>query len=105
MAEDHRRPRSLLTGAVCSVFGPRELMIDSQHARIVIACDACGRLSEGESNEWVEAWLQTKRDGWPTPLSVREDPDLGDVQSAELSWGDLQKTSSVTAVTRSMLRW
>jgi hypothetical protein len=41
-------------------------MIDRQHGRIVIACDACNRLSEGDSNEWVEVWLRAKRDGWRT---------------------------------------
>ena len=41
-------------------------MIDSQHGGIVIACDACGRLSEGDSTEWVKVWLQAKRDGWQT---------------------------------------
>jgi hypothetical protein len=41
-------------------------MIDRHHGRIVIACDACGRLSEGGSNEWVEVWLQAKRGGWQT---------------------------------------
>jgi hypothetical protein len=41
-------------------------MIDRQHGRIVIVCDACGRLSETDSNEWVEVWLRAKRDGWLT---------------------------------------
>ena len=39
-------------------------MIDRQHGRMVIGCDACGRRSEGDSNEWIAAWLQAKREGW-----------------------------------------
>jgi hypothetical protein len=41
-------------------------MIDRQHGRIVIACDACGHLSEGDSNEWVEVWPKAKHEGWQT---------------------------------------
>jgi hypothetical protein len=39
-------------------------MIGCQHGRIVVACDACGRLSECDSKSWAELWLQAKRDGW-----------------------------------------
>jgi len=39
-------------------------MIDRQHGRIVFGCDACGRLTEGNSNEWMELWRQAKREGW-----------------------------------------
>jgi hypothetical protein len=39
-------------------------MINRQHA--VIACDACGRLSESDSNEWAKVWLQAQRAGWRT---------------------------------------
>ena len=41
-------------------------MIDRQHGMIVIACDAYGRHSEGDSSKWVEVWLQAKREGWQT---------------------------------------
>jgi hypothetical protein len=39
-------------------------MIGCQHGRIVIACDACGRLSEGDSDEWIGVWPQARREGW-----------------------------------------
>jgi hypothetical protein len=39
-------------------------MINRQHGRIVFGCDACARLSEGGSSEWIELWLQAKREGW-----------------------------------------
>jgi hypothetical protein len=46
-------------------------MIDRLHGRMVIACDGCGRLSEGDSNEWVEVWLQAKREGGRRARSAR----------------------------------
>jgi hypothetical protein len=39
-------------------------LIDCQHDRIVIDCDACDRTLEGDSNEWMEVWLQARREGW-----------------------------------------
>jgi hypothetical protein len=41
-------------------------MIDRRYGRNVIACDACGRLLQGDSNEWAEIWLQAKREGRQT---------------------------------------
>jgi hypothetical protein len=41
-------------------------MINRQHGTTVIACDACGRLSQSDSNEWAKVWLQAKRAGWRT---------------------------------------
>ena len=39
-------------------------MIGRQHGRIVIACDACGRMFEGDSDEWIDVWPQARRKGW-----------------------------------------
>jgi hypothetical protein len=41
-------------------------MIDRQHGRIVIVCNACGRTFEGDGDEWLEVWLRAKRGGWQT---------------------------------------
>jgi hypothetical protein len=39
-------------------------LIGRQHGRIVIACDACGRTFEGDSDEWIDVWPQARREGW-----------------------------------------
>ena len=39
-------------------------MIGRQHGRIVIACDACGRTFEGDSDKWIDVWPQARREGW-----------------------------------------
>ena len=39
-------------------------MIDRQHNRIVIECDACDNVHEGSSLEWNEVWPEAKRLGW-----------------------------------------
>ena len=39
-------------------------MIGHQHGKIVIACDACGRTFEGDSDEWIDVWPQARREGW-----------------------------------------
>jgi hypothetical protein len=41
-------------------------MIDRQHGRIVIVCDACGRLLQGDSDEWIDFWPRASRQGWRT---------------------------------------
>ena len=41
-------------------------MIGRQHGRIVLACDACGHVSERNSDEWIDVWPRAKRDGWQT---------------------------------------
>jgi hypothetical protein len=40
-------------------------LIGRQHNRIVIACDACGRTFESDSDEWIDVWPQARREGWP----------------------------------------
>jgi hypothetical protein len=39
-------------------------LIGRQHGRIVIACDACGRTFEGDSDELIDVWPQARRKGW-----------------------------------------
>ena len=55
-----------LTGVVRSALGPfgGGLLIGRQHGRIVIACDACGRTFESDSDEWIDVWPQARREGW-----------------------------------------
>ena len=31
-------------------------MIDRQHGKIVIECDSCNEVFEGESDDWQEVW-------------------------------------------------
>ena len=52
-------------GAVRSALGPfgGGLLIGRQHGRIVIACDACGRTFEGDSDGWIDVWPQARRIG------------------------------------------
>jgi hypothetical protein len=41
-------------------------MIDRQNGRIVIECDGCGEVHEGETNDWLEEWRVAKAAGWRT---------------------------------------
>lgn len=41
-------------------------MIDRQHGKIVIECDACDETLQGDSDNWQEVWPAAKRDGWRT---------------------------------------
>ncbi len=41
-------------------------MIDRQHGKIVIECDACDTVYEGGSDEWAPVWISAKREGWKT---------------------------------------
>ena len=42
-------------------------MIDRQHDRIVIGCDSCEEVFEGETGEeFGMVWNTAKRDGWST---------------------------------------
>jgi hypothetical protein len=40
-------------------------MIDCQGAKVLIECDSCDEVFEGEDRaEFAEVWLAAKRDGW-----------------------------------------
>lgn len=40
-------------------------MIDRQGGRILIECDSCDEVFEGEHGaEWADVWPAAKRDGW-----------------------------------------
>src|SRR6516225_7482562 len=39
-------------------------MIGREPGRIVITCDACGRLLQGDSDEWIDVWPRASRAGW-----------------------------------------
>ena len=42
-------------------------MIDRQHGHIVIECDACPEIFDGQPDEeWGPTWASAKRDGWKT---------------------------------------
>lgn len=41
-------------------------MIDRQHGKIVIECDACDATHQGETNDWTEEWAVAKAEGWRT---------------------------------------
>jgi hypothetical protein len=41
-------------------------MIDRQHGKIVIECDACDETFQGDSDDWKEVWPAAKREGWRT---------------------------------------
>ena len=44
-----------------------EKMIDRQHDRIVIECDSCEEVFDGEAGEeFGMVWNAAKRDGWST---------------------------------------
>jgi hypothetical protein len=58
------------------------LLIDRQHGRIVIECDACEATFEADSDEWAEVWASAKRDGWHArklqSIWLHECPDCRD---------------------------
>ncbi len=40
-------------------------MIDRQHGKILIECDSCSEVFEGEPDEeFAMVWASAKRDGW-----------------------------------------
>ena len=42
-------------------------MIHREHGKIVIECDSCSELFEGERDaEFAQVWAEAKRDGWKT---------------------------------------
>lgn len=42
-------------------------MIDRQGNRVLIECDSCPEVFEGdEGDEFKDVWAQAKRDGWQT---------------------------------------
>jgi len=42
-------------------------MIDRQHGRVLIECDSCDEVFEGErGEEFKDVWNSAKRDGWTT---------------------------------------
>jgi rubredoxin len=42
-------------------------MIDRQHDKILIECDSCDQVYEGEvGEEFTTVWSAAKRDGWST---------------------------------------
>jgi hypothetical protein len=42
-------------------------MIDRQHGRILIECDSCPEVYEGEpGEEFTAIWAAAKREGWRT---------------------------------------
>jgi hypothetical protein len=41
-------------------------MIDRQHGKLVIECDACDETFQGDNDNWQEVWPAAKRDGWKT---------------------------------------
>ena len=42
-------------------------MIDRQHGKILIECDSCSEVFEGEpGEEFADVWSSAKRGGWRT---------------------------------------
>jgi hypothetical protein len=42
-------------------------MIDRQGYKILVECDSCSEVFEGdEDQEWNEVWPEAKREGWRT---------------------------------------
>lgn len=42
-------------------------MIDRQHGKILIECDSCPEVFEGDQDEdFTTVWNSAKRDGWST---------------------------------------
>ncbi len=39
-------------------------MIDIQNGKIMIECDCCDEVFEGQNREWQTVWPIAKRDGW-----------------------------------------
>lgn len=48
-------------------------MIDRQHGKIVIECDSCDAVFEGEKHhDWGGVWGLAKRDGWTSRKIANE---------------------------------
>lgn len=48
-------------------------MIDRQHDRVLIACDSCDEVFEGEpDDEFSDVWGSAKRIGWRTRKIANE---------------------------------
>jgi hypothetical protein len=48
-------------------------MIDRQHGKILIECDSCPEVFEGESGEeFADVWSSAKREGWRTAKVANE---------------------------------
>jgi frataxin-like iron-binding protein CyaY len=41
-------------------------MIDHQKGTILVECDSCSEVFDGESTNFTEVWNAAKRDGWRT---------------------------------------
>jgi hypothetical protein len=41
-------------------------MIDRQHGKVLIECDSCSEVYEGDSGEFNEVWAAAKRERWKT---------------------------------------
>lgn len=42
-------------------------MIDRQHGKILVECDSCSEIFEGETDaSWHDVWNTAKHDGWRT---------------------------------------
>lgn len=39
-------------------------MIDRQGGKILIECDSCAEVFEGDSEEWSEVWPAAQWEGW-----------------------------------------
>lgn len=42
------------------------MAIDRQHNKVLIECDSCTEVFDGESDDFKEVWDAAKRDGWRT---------------------------------------
>ena len=47
-------------------------MIDHQKGAILIECDSCAEVFDGESAEWADVWNAAKREGWRTRKIANE---------------------------------
>ena len=41
-------------------------MIDRQSSKVLIECDTCDEVFDGESGDFAEVWTAAKREGWRT---------------------------------------
>ena len=41
-------------------------MIDRQHGKVLIECDSCDEVFDGDTDDFKVAWDAAKRDGWRT---------------------------------------
>lgn len=39
-------------------------MIDRQHGKLIIECDGCSEIHEGDSFDFNEVWTVAKQEGW-----------------------------------------